>query len=390
MQTDTPKPIVSLRLIVLLGGLAAMSALSTNILLPGFPEIARDLQASPREMGLILSSFLLAFALGQLIAGPLSDRVGRVRPVLWGLALFVVGSVVVSMAPTLSILLGGRVVQALGICAAAVLSRAIARDLFEGPDLARVLSLTMIAMAAAPGFSPLIGGLLVELAGWRLTVVLVAVLAVVLSASYLRLGETLPPARRQIVPLSAIFRSYAALARQTIFLRPALAAALIIGGLYAMFGASPEILMGLHGLDRLQLGLFFAATVFVVFGAGLLAPRLAGRFGALPMMRLGTGLVTAGGLAMLLGSGLAIYILGVVIFLLGMGLLNPLATAAALQPFGREAGLASGLLGFLHMMAAAGSTAAVSLTPGNAQTTLGLWLTTVGMMALLCLGKRAA
>lgn len=116
-------------------------------------------------MGLILSSFLLAFALGQLVVGPLSDRIGRTRPILWGLALFAAGSVVVAAAPGLPLMLAGRVLQALGVCSAAVLSRAIARDLFDGPDLARVLSLTMVAMAAAPGFSPLIGGLLMEKVG---------------------------------------------------------------------------------------------------------------------------------------------------------------------------------------------------------------------------------
>ena len=104
-----------------------------------------------------MSSFFVAFALGQLVVGPLSDRFGRKWLVLGGLAVFAAGSVVCAFADTLSFLVLGRVIQALGACAASVLSRAIARDLFDGEALARALALTMIAGAAAPGFSPLLG-----------------------------------------------------------------------------------------------------------------------------------------------------------------------------------------------------------------------------------------
>lgn len=386
--TGTAKP----RIVALLGGLAAMSALSTNILLPAFPEIARDLAVPHRQIGLILSSFLLAFALGQLVVGPLSDRIGRTRPILWGLALFAAGSVVVAAAPGLPLMLAGRVLQALGVCSAAVLSRAIARDLFDGPDLARVLSLTMVAMAAAPGFSPLIGGLLVETAGWRVMVLLVAAAGLLLALAYrLRLGETLPPARRRVVGPGAIAASYRMLARDPDFIRPASAVALIIGGLYAVFGATPEILMGIHGRTRLELGLFFAATVFVVFGAGLAAPRLALRFGAPNVARAGALVAVTGGVVLAMAPGLLGFTAGVVAFLSGMGLVNPLGTARALQPFARKAGLASALLGFLQMAAAAASTAAISLLPGSAQVTLGLGLAALsaGSLAFLLGPKRS-
>lgn len=379
------------RIVGLLGGLAAMSALSTNILLPAFPEIARDLAVPHRQMGLILSSFLLAFALGQLVVGPLSDRIGRTRPILWGLALFAVGSLVVAAAPGLPAMLAGRVLQALGVCAAAVLSRAIARDLFDGPDLARVLSLTMVAMAAAPGFSPLVGGVLAQTAGWRATVLVVAAAGVALALVYrLRLGETLPAERRRVVGARAVLASYRALLRDPVFIRPASAVALVIGGLYAFFGATPEILMAVHGRTSLELGLFFAATVFVVFGAGLAAPRLALRFGALNVARLGALIAGAGGLVLAMAPGLAGFAAGVVAFLSGMGLVNPLGTARALQPFAREAGLASALLGFLQMTAAAAATAVLSLLPGSAQATLGLGLAILTAASLGFLGVRAS
>jgi DHA1 family bicyclomycin/chloramphenicol resistance-like MFS transporter len=157
------------KVLFLLAGLAALAALATNIILPAFPRIGDGLGVSAQELGLTLSSFFIAFAFGQLLAGPLSDRFGRRWLVLAGLAIFSAGSILCAFAGTLPLLILGRVIQALGASAASVLSRAIARDLFEGRALARALALTMIAGAAAPGFSPLIGSALDSLFGWRVT-----------------------------------------------------------------------------------------------------------------------------------------------------------------------------------------------------------------------------
>ncbi|WP_122588832.1 MFS transporter, partial [Pseudomonas viridiflava] len=115
------------------------------------------LGVSSRELGLTFSSFFITFALAQLVVGPLADRYGRKRLVLGGLSVFVIGTAVCGFAQSFEMLIAGRVIQALGICAAAVLARAIARDLFQGEALARAMSLIMVATAAAPGFSPLLG-----------------------------------------------------------------------------------------------------------------------------------------------------------------------------------------------------------------------------------------
>ena len=138
-------------ILFLLAGLAALGALATNIILPAFPQIGAGLGVSSQALGLTLSSFFVAFAFGQLLVGPLSDRFGRKWLVLGGLAVFVAGSVLCAFADTLSFLILGRVIQALGACAASVLSRAIARDLFDGEKLARALALTMIAGGGCAG-----------------------------------------------------------------------------------------------------------------------------------------------------------------------------------------------------------------------------------------------
>jgi len=371
------------RLVALLAGLAAIGMLSTNIILPAFPIIGEDLRVSAREMGLTLSSYFITFALGQLVVGPLADRYGRQKLVLGGLAIFVVGTVIGGLATSLEMLIAGRVVQALGVCSASVLSRAIARDLFEGEALARALSLTMIATAAAPGFSPLAGSVLSVALGWRAIFILVGLAAVVLAFFYVRgLGETHPADRRAPHSAKSVVLAYARLALDRRFILPALSMSLLMSGLFASFAAAPAILMKGIGLTSLQTGFYFASTVFVVFGAGMAAPRLAHRHGAGAITLLGIACAMAGGGLLLAGSAdpsLGWYALSMVTFLWGMGLANPLGTAIAMGPFGKEAGMASALLGFVSMGAAALTTWLASVLAFAPVTTLG------GIQLVACL-----
>lgn len=350
----------------LLAGLAALGSLATNIILPAFPQIGTELNVSPRDLALTLSSFFIAFAFGQILVGPLSDRFGRKWLVVGGLATFMLGCLVCALAGDISVLILGRIIQALGACAASVLSRAIARDLFDGEALARALALTMIAMAASPGFSPLIGSALGGLLGWQTIFLGVAAFAAVLAGCYWKmLGETHPAESRESLSLSAVRLAYARLATNPRFILPALAVSLVIGALYTFFAAAPAVLISVLGLTGLQLALYFAGTVVIVFAAGFLAPRLARRWSPVAAGALGLGFAVAGSaliLAFAAAPNLVSITMGLTLFLFGMGLINPLGTAIALQPFGREAGTASALLGFLQMgCAAIGSTGASAL-----------------------------
>ncbi|WP_434563293.1 multidrug effflux MFS transporter [Pseudomonas sp. Z4-20] len=371
------------RIVALLAGLAAIGMLSTNIILPAFPVIGEELGVTARELGLTLSSFFVTFAFAQLLVGPLADRYGRKRLVLGGLAVFVAGTVIAGFATSLDLLIAGRVVQALGVCAASVLSRAIARDLFEGETLARALSLTMVATAAAPGFSPLAGSVLSVTLGWRAIFILVGLAAVVLAFFYVRdLGETHPADRRAPYSTGSVLRAYARLMMDTRFILPALSMSLLLSGLFASFAAAPAILMKGIGLTSVQAGLYFASTVFVVFAAGMAAPRLAHRHGPRTIALLGIACAMVGGGLLLVGSadpGLGWYAVAMVTFLWGMGLANPLGTAITMGPFGKEAGMASALLGFLSMGAAALTTWLASVLSFSPVTTLG------AIQALTCL-----
>ena len=377
-------------LVVLLAGLAALSTLSTNIILPAFPAIGGSLGVSTRELGVTLSSFFIAFALGQLIVGPLSDRYGR-RPIVWGgLLIFATGCIVAAGAENLSVLVVGRVLQALGVCAASVLSRAIARDLFEGHDLARVLSFTTIATAAASGFSPLLGTAVDIYFGWRTTFVVVGAVSLLVGISYYRsVGETLGPRGRSSISLAAVMRSYGALLVDMRFLAPALTVSLIIGGLFSFFAAAPAILIDGFGISPFGLSVFFGATVIVVFSGGLLAPWFSRRMGQAKATLLGAVLAATGSVLLLAVSGdghsLNLYTASLTVFLFGMGLANPLGTALALQPFGRQAGLASALLGFLQMSCAALATTAGTLMPVPAAVATSIVLTIYAGLAVFVL-----
>ena len=374
------------KIVALLAGLAAIGMLSTNIILPAFPLIGEDLGVDARALGLTLSSFFITFALGQLVVGPLADRYGRKKLVLGGLAIFVVGTVIGGLATTLDTLIAGRVIQALGVCAASVLSRAIARDLFEGEALARALSLTMIATAAAPGFSPLAGSLLSVTLGWRAIFILVGLAAVALAFFYVRgLGETHPADRRAPHSFKSVVLSYRRLILDKRFILPTLSMSLLISGLFASFAAAPAILMKGIGLTSLQTGLYFACTVFVVFAAGMAAPRLAHRYGPRLITTLGIACAMTGGGLLLAGPAdpsLGWYALSMITFLWGMGLANPLGTAIAMGPFGKEAGMASALLGFVSMGAAALTTWLVSVLTFAPVTTLGGVQMTACLIAL--------
>ena len=390
-STETAEPAAERKLtaglLALLAGLAAIGALSTNIILPSFPSIGVALNVPARDLGLTLSSFFIAFAIGQLFVGPLSDRYGRRWFVLGGLTVFIIGSAICGGAESFPMLIVGRIIQALGVCAASVLSRAIARDLFDGEALAKALSLTMVAMAAAPGFSPLLGSALDAQFGWRAAFVMVGASGVVLAAYYaLSAGETHPPDRRSAASLSATMRAYRGLLADARFILPALAVSLIIGGLYAFFAAAPAILMLSLGLSALQLGMFFATTVFVVFAGGLLAPRLAHKWGARSIAVIGIVLAMLGGgflLAISEAPTFPGFAAAIAVFLLGMGLVNPLGTALTLQPFGRQAGLASALLGFLQMACAAAGTALTTALPLSPLGALSVILTGGSTLALV-------
>jgi DHA1 family bicyclomycin/chloramphenicol resistance-like MFS transporter len=386
-ETALPQaPASSARQIAVLAALASMGTLATNILLPSLPQMAISLNVTSAAVTSAITIYLAAFAFGQLLVGPLSDRYGRRWPVLIGFAVFFAGSVWCGLASDLPNLLIGRVLQASGACATSVLSRAIARDLFSGAALGRAMALIMIAMSAAPGLSPLLGGALDQIFGWRSEFVLVASFAVIgaIAYSYV-LGETHNSIRIPLDPV-AITKTYLALIGDRRFAVPAATVSLVIGGLFSTFSAAPRLFIEALQFTPIQLGLFFAGTIVIVFAAGMMATKFASRYGLERSIRAGLLTTATGSVAILLVSlfntTFLPFLCAMCVFLFGMATVMPLGTAQALSPFGEKAGAASALLGFWQMMNAAVGVWMAAAVSHDAILALGAVLTIFSLAAL--------
>ena len=371
---------------------AAIGPLATNIFLPSLPAIAADLRVSSALVTSTISVFLAIFAVGQLIVGPLSDRFGRRIPILVGLCIFVVGTIWCALARDLSNLLVARSIQASGACTAMVLSRAIARDLFDGQALAKVMALITVATAAAPGFSPLVGSTLDHFFGWRSEFAFVTIFATCALLAFATLiGETKSSANGSVNPL-AVGGSYLDLIRDARFVVPARTAGLMMAGLFAVFSGAPRVLLEHFGFSPVTLGLLFAGVVFLVFGASMLAPRLSAWLGLYRAMLVGLGAAVVGAIALLLAVLIAkdsflAFLLTAAIFLFGLGIASPLSSAAALSPFGNKAGVAAALFGFTQMAGAACGASLAAVVSSDPALGLAIVLALASPLAMILYGR---
>ncbi|MCA9515060.1 MAG: multidrug effflux MFS transporter [Myxococcales bacterium] len=351
-------------LVLILGVLTALGPLSIDMYLPSFPSVAADLRVAVADVQLTLAAYLAGLAVGQLLYGVLSDRLGRRRPLLTGLALYVFGSLVCALAPTLPLLVAARFLQALGGCAGLVVSRAVVRDHFDVEDSARLYSTLMLIMGVAPILAPLLGGQLVLL-GWRAIfwALLVASLALVAVVG-LWLAESLPRERRDPRPVRTQLRAMLTLFGHLRFVRLSVASGAMLGAMFAYISGAPAVFMEIHGLSPTGFAAVFGCTAASLIAASQVNRWLAPRFGVERVLRaairvavVALGAFAAGAWA---GAGLALIIPCLVVTAACFGLVMPNATAAAMAPYGREAGRASAVMGTLQSLLGAVTATAVS------------------------------
>jgi DHA1 family bicyclomycin/chloramphenicol resistance-like MFS transporter len=346
-------PSRALRLLVVLGALSAFGPLSLDMYLPALPALARDFGVPDAGVQLTLTSCLIGLAVGQLVAGPLSDRWGRRVPLLIGLAGYVAASVLCSFAPNVTVLTGLRVVQGLAGAAGIVISRAIVRDFYEGVAAARFFSLLMLVNGLAPILAPVLGGQLLRFTSWRgIFLVLALTGAALLAATVVVVGETLPPGRRRRGGLGQTFRSFGALLRDPGFVRPALAGGFAFAAMFVYISASSFVLQKTYGLDPQQFSIVFATNALGIALLGQWNARLLRRRSPSALLRAGLALCAAGGGALLLsvltGLGVAAVLVSLFALVASIGLIMPNSTALSMSGHPEAAGTASALLGLLQ------------------------------------------
>ena len=355
----------TLALTLLLSLLTALGPLTMDMYLPSLPAIGQALDASTAAVQLTISSYLLGFAVGQILYGPLSDRVGRRPVILAALVIYVAATVVCAVAQTIGILIAVRFVQALGGAGCIVLARAAVRDLYSGERAGRELSLMGSITAFAPIVAPAIGGLLQDAFGWRASFYLLVVFALVAGATAARF---LPETLRQRASGPFSFGAMGALYRSVLVHRGFLAnlgilvAAFV--GLFAWISGAPFVMQGLYAMTPVAFGAAYAVGAAGYMVGAYVAARVVMRLGLDRTVGMGAVIMAAGGLAMAasvaLGLSSVAWLVGTMtIYLVGMGLVLPQTQAGALTPFADSAGTASSLLGFAQQSSAAIAAAAI-------------------------------
>ncbi|MET8845659.1 multidrug effflux MFS transporter [Amycolatopsis sp. NPDC004625] len=369
-ERTAPSRRAQLKFVLVLGGLTAFGPLSIDMYLPALPRMAADLHAADSTVQLTLSAFIVGLALGQLVLGPLSDALGRRRPLLAGLALYVVGSVLCAVSPDAWLLVAARFVQSLGAAAGIVIARATVRDLFSGTAMTKFFSTLMLVSGLAPILAPLVGGQLLTWTSWRgVFVVLTAFGVLLLAVVVFFLPE--PSPSRSPLRLGQVMRTYGRLALDRSFAGYALASGLLFASMFAYISGSSFALQGVYGLSPQAYSVVFGLNGVGIVLAGQLNGRLVGRVRERALLRSGLLLGVTGGALVLLSAWarLPLPVLLVSLFLLvsSIGLVMPNASSLALASHARSAGAASALLGVLQFVVGAVATPLVGLGgPGTA------------------------
>ncbi len=354
------------QLVLLIGALSAFAPLSIDMYLPGLPDIARDLGASPAEVQLTLTACLVGLALGQLVAGPLSDTYGRRRPLLAGLALYSVASLLCAIAPTIWIFVLLRVLQGLGGAAGIVISRAVVRDHYQGSAAARFFALTMLVNGLAPILAPIIGGQLLLITSWQgVFVVLAAIGATLFVFAALRLEESLPRDRRRSGRLHDVARAYRGLLLDRGFMSYVLASALAFAAMFGYISASPFIIEDVFGQSPQVFSIFFAVNALGIVVMSQVSGLLVGRVPPGRILLAGLILSATGGVLLIAAAAIGLGLFGIAVgffmVVASYGLVAPNAAALALADQPHQAGSASALLGASQFLVGAAAAPLVSI-----------------------------
>jgi DHA1 family bicyclomycin/chloramphenicol resistance-like MFS transporter len=347
------------RLVALIGSLSIFGPLCIDMYLPALPQMHGQLHAGASSVQLTLTGCLLGISLGQLLIGPVSDRLGHRPPLLAGIAAFICSSAACALAPDIYVLTVCRVIQGVGGAAGIVIARSIVRDLHSGLGLVRFLSTLMLATGLGPLVAPQIGSALLTVAGWREIFWFLAAMGVILLwSAWRRIPETCPPHFRSSGGLTTTLTRMASLLRDRYFLGNALACGLGIGGVFAYIAGSSFVLQNVYGLSPGLYSLVFALNACGLVIGAQVNGRLAGRYTPSNLLAVGLATMICAG-SVLLGcvltglGGLGVVIPCLFATMFGNGFVSPNSSALALQRYPDAAGAAAAVLGAVQFLLAA-------------------------------------
>jgi MFS transporter, DHA1 family, multidrug resistance protein len=375
---------------IVLGGLSAFGPLSIDMYLPALPRLAADFGAPAPAAQLTVSACLVGLGLGQLVAGPTSDALGRRRPLLVGVALYAVACCAAALAPSLAVLVAMRFLQGLAGAAGIAIARAVVRDLFEGREVARVFALLALVMGVAPVAAPVIGGQVLRFGSWRIVFLVLAATGLAIAAGVaLRLPESLPAERRRPGGVRDAARTLRGLAASRTFMGYAVPAALAMTVLFAYISASPFVLQTQYGLTPQQFSLAFAANSLAIVAGSQTSARLARRVSPHRLLVTGMLLAAVAGVLLLVtaaaGLGLVAFLVPLAPAIGSLGLVIPNAAALAVLPHPRAAGAASALLGTLQFAIGALLAPLTGLHVGSPAVAMALVIAGAAVAAILAL-----
>ncbi|WP_449429993.1 multidrug effflux MFS transporter [Pseudomonas putida] len=378
---------MNLRMVLILGALSAFGPLAIDFYLPAFPAMAQAFATDEKHIQTTLAAYFLGLALGQLAYGPMADRFGRRKPLLFGITLFTLASLACAYAPNLDTLIIARFVQALGGCAGMVLSRAIVVDKCDPVTSAKVFSQLMLVMGLAPILAPMLGGVLVNVAGWQSIFLALSLFsATCLLAVSLGLPESLPAhVARQ--PLSGAVRQYGRLLGDRVYLGHALTGGVAIAGMFAYIAGSPFVFIKLYGVATEHYGWLFGANAAGFILVAQVNARLLAKRGPAFLLVRAVWLYLAAGLALLGVAALRptqLWPLLVPLFICiaSLGCIIPNASACAMSGQGARAGSASALLGSLQFSVAAAAAALVGLLHDGSAVPMALVISLCGALVV--------
>ncbi|AIQ14999.1 multidrug effflux MFS transporter [Paenibacillus durus] len=383
-----------LQLAVILGAVATIGPLSIDMYLPALPELGRSFETSPALAQLSLSCFLIGLALGQLFSGPLSDVYGRRRPLMIGMAVYALSSLLCAFSPSIGFLVAMRLIQGLSGSVGVVISRAAVRDLYSGSELTRFFALLMVVNGLGPIAAPVIGGQLLRFTTWQgVFFVLFGAGVIFCLTIWLRLPETLPLDRRSKGGLKETLTTFGKLLRNPKFMGYVLSQSFVFGAMFAYISGSSFVLQNIFGVSPQIYSVIFAVNGLGIIITGQIAGKLSGRIGETRLLVWGLLQCLLGGLLLMYSivtaSGLPLLLIALFAIVSSVGVVGTTTFSLAMQDQGENAGSASAMLGLLPLLTGGLVSPLVGMGGGENALPMGTVIAAASICAVLSYGLLA-